>query len=250
MGLNKGENVYYSIMPETTQYSGTVISLDDKTIVLQTENIQNVSPGKYVVILDKDFKYYTEILNIDENNLTLKKVWGEKRSYFRVDDAFPVEAKRLKDNAPYKKSKIFRGYDVEIPDIDLPDETINPKLWQMLVDISAKLTMILDRLHFESEGFKKSEEKMVNLSASGIRFTMNENVAPGDRLELKMLLPTGPPVGIITYGNVVRVNEIGDEQYEVSLHFSDMDEEVREEIIRYAINRQREMIRKVRQQKE
>ena len=93
MGLNKGENVYYSIMPETTQYSGTVISLDDKTIVLQTENIQNVSTGKYVVILDKDFKYYTEILNIDENNLTLKKVWGEKRSYFRVDDALPRSKK-------------------------------------------------------------------------------------------------------------------------------------------------------------
>jgi c-di-GMP-binding flagellar brake protein YcgR len=73
---------------------------------------------------------------------------------------------------------------------------------------------------------------------------------PGDKLEIKMLLPTGPPIGIITYGNVVRANEIGNDQYEVSLHFSDMDEEVREEIIRYAINRQREIIRKERQQKE
>jgi len=250
MGLHKGENVYYNIMPETTRYSGIVVSLDDETIVLQTKNIHDVSPGKYVVILDADSKYYTEILNINDNNLTLKKVWGEKRSYFRVDDSFPLEAKRIKDDAPYKKSKIFRGYDLERPDIDLPDETINPKLWQMLVDINAKLTMILDRLHFESEGFKKSEEKIVNLSASGMRFMMNENVAPGDRLEIKMLLPTGPPIGILTYGNVVRVNETGDEQYEVSLHFSDMDEEVKEEIIRYAINRQREMIRKERQRNE
>jgi hypothetical protein len=250
MGLSKGETVNYSIMPEVTRYSATVISVDENTLVLQTKDIQNIQRGKYIVVTGSDFKYYTEAVSVKGNILTLKQAWKEKRSYFRVDDTFPVEAKRIKADTPYKKSKIFRGYDVETSDIDQPDETINPKLWQMLVDINAKLTSILDNLRFESEGFKKSEEKIVNLSASGIRFTMGEKVMPGDRLEIKMLLPTGPPIGIITYGNVVRANEIGNDQYEVSLHFSDMDEEVREEIIRYAINRQREIIRKDRQQKE
>jgi hypothetical protein len=248
MGLSKGETVNYSIMPEITKYSATVVSIDDNTVVLQTEDVQNIQKGKYIIITGSDLKYYTEAVSIKGNILTLKQVWEEKRSYFRVDDAFPVEAKKIKAETPYKKSKIFRGYDVETPDIDQPDETINPKLWQMLVDINAKLTSIIDKLSFESEGFKRSEEKIVNLSASGIRFTIDEKVMPGDKLEIKMLLPTGPPIGILTHGNVIRVNEIGNGQYEVSLHFSDMDEEVREEIIRYAINRQREIIRKERQQ--
>jgi hypothetical protein len=250
MGLSKGETVNYSIMPEITKYSAMVVSLDENTIVLQTKDVQDIQKGKYIIITGPDFKYYTEAVSMKGNILTLKHVWEEKRSYFRVDDAFPVEAKRMKADIPYKKSKIFRGYDVETPDIDQLDEAIHPQLWQILVDINAKLTSILDSLRFESEGFKKSEEKIVNLSASGIRFTMSEKVTAGDKLEIKMLLPTGPPVGVITYGNVIRVNEIGNDQYEVSLHFSDMDEEVREEIIRYAINRQREMIRKERQQNE
>ncbi len=250
MGLSKGESIYYSIMPDVTKYSATVVSVNDNTIVLQTKDIQNIQKGKYIIVTGSEFKYYTEAVSIRGDTLTLKQVWEEKRSYFRVDDAFPVEARRVKEDALYKKSKIFRGYDVEIPDSDVPDETINPRLWRMLVDINAKLTTILDSLRFESEGFKKSEEKMVNLSASGIRFTIDEKVMPGDKLEIKMLLPTGPPIGILTHGNVVRVNEIGNGQYEVSLHFSDMDEEVREEIIRYAINRQREIIRKERQPNE
>lgn len=247
MGLNNGESVTYSIMPEITKYNATVVSVNNETIVLQTEDVQDIEEGKYIIVTGPDSRYYTEAISIKDNFLTLKHVWEEKRSYFRVDDTFPVEVKKIRDDMPYRKSKIFRGYDVEKLDVELPDETINPKLWQLLVDINSKLTMILDILRFESEGFKKGEEKMVNLSASGMRFTLNERVMPGDKLEIKMLLPTGYPVGILTYGNVVRTNDLGNGQYEVSVHFSDMDGEVREEIIRYAINRQRELIRKERQ---
>lgn len=249
MGLDKGENVYYSVMPEITRYSATVASIDDNTVVLQTNNAQNVSTGKYIVISGTDFKYYTEIINVVDNILTLKQVWEEKRGYFRVDDVFPVVAKKIERHAPFQRSKIFRGYDMEMTDVDLPDETINPKLWKMLVDINAKLQLILERLLFESEGLIGSGNKIVNLSASGIRFTMNEKVVPGDKLEIKMLLPTGPPIGILTYGNVVKVNDMGNDQYEIALHFSDIDNEVREEIIQYTINRQREMSRKEKQQK-
>ncbi len=249
MGLNNGESVTYSVMPEITKYPATVVSVDNETIILKTEtdNVQDVQKGKYVIVSGSGSRYYTEAVSLKENILTLRHVWEEKRSYFRVDDTFPVEVRKIRDDIPHRKSKIFRGYDVEKADIELPDENINPKLWQLLVDINTKLTMILDRLRFESEGFKRGEEKLVNLSASGMRFTMNEKVMPGDKLEIKMLLPTGYPVGIVTYGNVVRTNDIGDGLYEVSVHFSDMDEEVREEIIRYAINRQRELIRKERQ---
>ena len=59
-----------------------------------------------------------------------------------------------------------------------------------------------------------------------------------------MLLPTYPPVGVTTHGKVVRVNQTGDGEYEIALHFSEMDEEVKDEIIQYALQRQREIIRK------
>jgi c-di-GMP-binding flagellar brake protein YcgR len=79
-----------------------------------------------------------------------------------------------------------------------------------------------------------------------VRFAIDEKVEIGDVIEIKMLLPSYPPIGILTYGNVVRVNDAGNGQYEIALHFLDMEDEVRNEIIKYAVKRQRDIIRKQR----
>jgi c-di-GMP-binding flagellar brake protein YcgR len=64
-----------------------------------------------------------------------------------------------------------------------------------------------------------------------------------------MLLPANPPVGILTHGKVVKMQETGNGEYDVGLSFVDIDEEVRDAIIQYTLKRQREIIRKQRQQR-
>lgn len=247
MKLREGESVYYQLMPEMTRHSAIIISREGEHIVFKTTGEQpKIQKGLYLVISGSDFKYYTEVIKADEALVTVKHLWSENRSYFRVDDYFPVISRKVGDEAECAQSKIFSGYGIETQDEAFSDETVNPRLWKMLVAINSKLQMILDRLQLESEGLANVKNKPVNLSASGIRFCVDEKVEVGDLLEIKMLLPKYPPTGILAYGKVVKVNEKGDGTHEVSLHFRNLDDEVRDEIIQYALKRQREIIKKER----
>jgi c-di-GMP-binding flagellar brake protein YcgR len=110
------------------------------------------------------------------------------------------------------------------------------------------MNLILERLSLQGEGFLQAEEKKVNLSATGLSVTTGEKAEVGDNIEIKMLLPEYPPLGILAHGKVVRVEDKGNGEYELGLHFIDMDEDIRDEIIQYTLKRQREIIRTQRQQ--
>jgi c-di-GMP-binding flagellar brake protein YcgR len=114
----------------------------------------------------------------------------------------------------------------------------------MLVEINTKLGLILNKLNLDSEGLTKAEPRQVSLSSSGVKFTTGEMFGLDDLMEVKLLLPLNPPVWIAVYGKVVRVEIIGNEQYDVALRFSDLDDEVCEAINQYTLKRQREIIRK------
>lgn len=244
MGLKAGDKIYYTMTVSKEKYSGTVISVDDNGIVLRTDIPSEVAKYELIEIAGADAVQYS-IVGIESANLKLKKI-TEHRDYFRVDDVIPIAAKKI-DKHMLKKSKICAGYDVEMPDIDVSGETVNPKIWKMLISINAKLRLVLEKLHLESEGLSKIQEQPVNISASGIKFIHGERVDIGDIIEIKMLLPTYPSIGIITYGNVVRVMEIGSGKYEVALNFTDLDDDIRDEIIQYTLKRQRQIFGKARQ---
>jgi hypothetical protein len=186
---------------------------------------------------------------VDGQTLRLRRIWGEKREYFRVDDVFPVQCSRIAPDQVRRRAQVFSGYGVDLPEeTEMPEQTENPAIWKMLTDINTKLSLILQHLQLEKEGCVNAEHRPVNLSASGIRFIMNEPVSLGDAVEMKLLLPTQPPVGVLTHGEIVRVRDLGNHEYEVGVHFADMDDDVRDEIIQYALKRQRDLIRSLRQQ--
>lgn len=168
---------------------------------------------------------------------------SEHREYFRIDDVIKIDSKKVDKDPGLKKSKLVAGVEVNEASMVLPDEAVHPHLWQMLVDINQKLGLILDKLNIEGEGLTEAEEQKVNISATGIRFIVKERVAPGDAVEIKMLLPSRPPVGVVTYGRVIRVDKGAEGEYCVAVNFEELEEDVREEIIQYTINRQREVIR-------
>jgi hypothetical protein len=255
MRLNCGERFEFRLVPDSKRYSATVLSSDDDTISFQAKELPvELTTGRSIVIMirkgEEINEYYAEIRDIKGERVNAKWVWGRSRQYFRVDDAFPVDFRKV-DNVLFKRSKVFLGYPAERiePEVEAPDESISPKLWRLLTDINTKLSMILEKLQFDEEGFFKAEVRHVNVSASGIKFRTEEKVEIGQTVEIKMLLPTCPPTGIITYGSVVRSKDLGNGQYEVALHFKDIEDEVRDEIIQYTLKRQREIIRRQRQQR-
>jgi|WetSurMetagenome_2_1015567.scaffolds.fasta_scaffold249848_2 hypothetical protein len=170
---------------------------------------------------------------------------GKERDSFRVHDVMSVKARKVSgDETPYMRSRVFTGFSIEASDTGSSDETLQPQTWKILVAINKKLDLIMERLHLESEKFLAAENRQVNLSESGMRFAIDERVEADDIIEIKMILPAYPPVGILTFGKVVRVAARGDNTYDIAVHFldTDIDSKVKEEIVKYLIRRQREML--------
>lgn len=198
---------------------------------------------------------------------TPDKKKNEKRSYFRIDDVISVianpveidEEDREKFRESLKSSKALPLMD----DHDTPnlnpdnfnhnysnnslDSQSNKKMYDMMEEIKTKLDFIINHFMLEKEGLLTAEKKLVNISASGIRFIVKHPVKVNDVLEIKLLLPTYPPVAVFAYGEAKRVKKLDGNKYEVCLKYLNMGESVRNEIIQYTLSHQRETIRKVKE---
>jgi hypothetical protein len=252
MALSSGEKISYCMIPGMQRFGAIVQSIDTATIVLQVQEDSptTLTPGQYVMISDasEEVDYYNEVISREGDALRLKRVWTGKRGYFRVDDRFPIIYKKISASEALLESRIYAGYGQELTDLETTEDTVNPRIWRMLVDINAKLGLILERLNIEGEGLATAERIAVNISASGIRFSVKETIEIGSLVEVKMLLPTNPPVGIVVYGKVVRTETPEAAGPVLSLHFVDLTEEVRDSIIQYTLKRQRDIVRRYREQ--
>jgi hypothetical protein len=172
----------------------------------------------------------------------------ERRESFRVEDILPLVCKRLPPELPLPRARILPGFSEDCSPgsalAEPPDETINPHLWRIILQIHERLGLILHKLDLQSEGITRAEPGPVSLSTGGVNFTTAENVSPGDPVEVKMLLPLEPSLWIATYGKVIRTGQKGDGPFSVAVQFSEMDETVHDTINRYTLKRQREIIRK------
>jgi c-di-GMP-binding flagellar brake protein YcgR len=193
-------------------------------------------------------------MSAEEENKPEQK---ERRSYFRVDDVISVVANPVHiDKEKLEKflktvssSKAFSLLDVSTSDeietagisADLSD---NKRLFDMITEVKTKLDFVINHLLLEKEGLLSVEKKLVNISASGISFTINQPVNVNDIMEIKLLLPTYPPVAVFAYGEVKRVKVLDNETYDVALEYLNMGDSVRNEIIQYTLSHQRETIRK------
>jgi len=250
MGLHPGDQISYRLMPDIDLYGASVLSVDEKTMELRVDADApaDVKNGQYVMIneLDTDIEHYSEVSSWDGQTLRLRRMWTGKRGFFRVDDVFPVIYRIIDGKGRCTESRIFSGFGLDVEELDVLDETVSPRVWKMLVDINAKLEMILEKLNLENEGLTRAESIPVNISASGIRFFIDQPVEIGSMFELKMLLPVYPPVGVLAQGVVVRIEAPVGGKYETSLRFIDLIDEVRDVIIQYTLKRQREIIRRQR----
>jgi len=175
----------------------------------------------------------------------MDEIFDKERDSFRVDDILFLKTRKLsKDELPYTRSRVLTGFSLEASDAGPVGEALQPELWKMLVTINKKLDQIMERLSLESEKFMAIENRQVNMSESGMRFSVDERMNEGDIIEIKMILPEYPPVGILIYGRVVRVIHSRENRYDIAVHFleSDIDGKVKDEIVKYLLKRQREIL--------
>jgi len=245
MKIKAGERVSYAIEPQIESYDAVVVAVNNEGITLQPsrESKPNISKGQLLLISAGNFCATAKLIEV--KNDAMKLEWVERRGYFRINDMMPITYKKLREGSVPTRARLFSGYGVEETGYeDVPDETISPKLWKLLGDINSKLSSILDVLHLKKEGLLDTGNQYINISASGIKVIINDEVEAGDMLELKLLLPTCPQTGIIVSGKVVRTRPIDEGKHEVSLAFCGITDEVTNAIMQYTIIRQRELMRK------
>lgn len=248
MSLDAGKKVYYKTMPEVVLQQATVVSTDGEIIVLDVGGKRDIAAGQQIVISSEGSQYYAEVLSFDRGSVKARKTWSNSRGYFRVDDVVPLVVKKAPADRGMQVSRSFPFSEIAAPvSGDSIAQDVNPRVWQMLVNIHTMLGMVIERLDMETEGFLNAEKTHVNMSANGMAFRSREAFAPGDILEVKMLLPARPPLGVIVYGTVIRADDAGNGETEIALHFNEMSEELRNEIVQYSLMRQRDIIRSSRE---
>jgi hypothetical protein len=114
--------------------------------------------------------------------------------------------------------------------------------------INSKLDAILNILMFHDKDFYCLKTGQVNISGSGLSFDSKEQCELGQLMELKLVFPETPEVMLCVYGEVMKCerNESGD--FQISVRFTVIDEEIRDKIIKYVFDKQREILRKSRRQ--
>jgi hypothetical protein len=175
----------------------------------------------------------------------------EHRSSFRVEDVLLIALKKIEDISCTKArlySGFYSGIGISVLEEDMPDETINPRLWKKLISIDAKLNLILEKLIQSSDGFNQAQNRQLSLSEEDIRILTPDVFAVDDFIEIKMLLPVNTPVWIILYGSISQFRSNTPEQNEIWIQYSEMADDVKQIMGYYLLNRQREIVRKLRQQ--
>lgn len=165
-----------------------------------------------------------------------------QRKYSRVDAYIPIEYKLIHpQQRQYIRSRvageIILAKFKSLPD---PDDQI---IAEWLKTINTKLNSIIRMLTMHHEGFDQLPLKKVNISGGGISFSTEKPFSPGDIIELKVILTMQYPLSLFVYGEVV---ENHNPEYDTSVQFIAIDDFIRDEIIRFVFEKEREILREKR----
>jgi hypothetical protein len=166
---------------------------------------------------------------------------GNQREYSRVDVYIPLGC-RLLDKEEHGLVKSRVSTDVMSADFKLMPPTGNHPQMASLTLLNQKLDMIIKMVGLQCEGFHSLPFKFVSLSGNGMKFSSQKSYSLGDILECKMILTLHQSAAIYTYGEVVRVGSQSS-GYFINIRFTAIDHTIRDRIVRFVFETEREMIR-------
>ena len=167
-----------------------------------------------------------------------------QREYSRVDALIPLEYKLIDpQQRQYLHSRVAGEIILaEFKSLPDPDDQV---IAQWLKTINTKLNSIIRMLTMHHQGFDQLPMRRVNISGGGISFSADTPYSPGDILELKLTLTMQYPLSLFLYGEVVETNKHNPE-HNTSAEFIVIDDFIRDEIIRFVFEKEREILREKR----
>jgi hypothetical protein len=169
-----------------------------------------------------------------------------QREFSRVDAHIPMEF-RVVDHEERKfiRSRVS-GETILAEFKSLPDHD-DQIIAEWLKTINAKLNAIIRMMTIQHEGFNCLNIRKVNISGGGMSFNAgsDKSFSAGEVLELKVMLTMQYPLALFLYGEVVEASK-RNEEYDTSVQFIVIDDFIRDEIIRFVFEKEREILREKR----
>ncbi len=185
----------------------------------------------------------------------------DKREFFRIDDRLPLEFRHINREEFVRLENIIRYNPshktdtmVEmrfLSDVMSRAKSEENELLTYLRVIDKKLDTVIDLLDRQkSADLYTRLYVQVNLSGAGIKFISDTPFTDGDLLELKIGLPLSPFPNIPTLCQVVRARECAEDGkggWETALKFLVINDHDQDFIINYIFTKEREVLRRKRE---
>ncbi len=171
--------------------------------------------------------------------------YRKAREYSRVDAHLPLQVRAVpaeeRSEVRSRSSKeCLESLFQPVPEIE------DRALAECMRIINHKLDAILGLLGLQGEGVPALRFTKVNISGNGLSFEWDHAFEKDEFLELRFVLPHAGEAIFYVYGTVVRIREHDNGRYGVSVRYTLIDEDIREKIVKFVFEKQREHIRKQR----
>ncbi|MGR9051852.1 MAG: PilZ domain-containing protein [Gammaproteobacteria bacterium] len=183
----------------------------------------------------------------------------ERRRYFRIDDEVNLYYRKVDEKLIQQTShmsgnllancSLAAALDMISQESRVMMNRIErntPEVADYLKLIDSKIDVIAQAIMMQGTEFKEQDTRNANLSASGVAFDTEEAMAPGEYLEIKMLLVSCMAV-IVAYGKVIYCHAKASPDHHfthvVGVDYINMKEQDRELLIKHVVKRQMQQIR-------
>jgi hypothetical protein len=168
-----------------------------------------------------------------------------KREYSRVHAHIPLEIRIV---SPEEKKNLQSRVDKKtIPLLNPPNDVEDPQLAEWLRFFNVKMDTILRYFDKEHENTGNMVLTSVMIGGGGLSLISPERYSPDDTLEVKMLLPSATPMHLYLCCEVVQSEERCD-GYFTALRFTLIDDSIRDKILRFVFEKEREILRAKRKE--
>lgn len=181
---------------------------------------------------------------------------ANRRGYIRVAAECPVIYRIVDPAAPKRNPKKKIHHVPSLPPFDLTqaretEEGLNPQIIELILWLDWKMNYLFKALTKEKDAeIFPYQAVIIDLSATGMRFSTAKEVKARAILEFEFILPILPFREMSLMGEVVRCvrsdNEDLSGEYEVAIEFRKIKETDREHIIHYVVKRQLQLQREER----
>ncbi len=166
---------------------------------------------------------------------------ANKREFSRVQTMLPFSSRVLpSEERPVPVAKLF-GEPIYSELSTLP-EIGDAHLSVWLKTINAKLDAVMRMIAIYQGGFEALPSKPMTISANGMDFLSDTDVTIGAIMEVKIILFSLPPVAVQLYGEVLSSSK-SENQHRIAVKFLNMDDHIRNEIVRFVFEKEREILR-------